>query len=193
MAELKRVNGLYTEQDFFAHRTLKIPVRRNGVLTEKDELQKREPRPGALPLLHKSAPPSKSKHVVVNSLEDVELSGGEMATPSPRHDVKPFLNRMDKELAAVREMIEEKGIAAEEDEEAAALARIAPDVGPLVNAHEEFESKAEEVVEKSKFCDTSWRTIAFIAFLIFLIIPVYYVISVTSQEGSKKSGIHGDG
>ena len=41
--ELKRVNNLIKEQDFFALRFIKIPVKKYGLLTEPDEELKRNP------------------------------------------------------------------------------------------------------------------------------------------------------
>ena len=41
VAEIKRANNLITEQDFFALRHIKIPVKRHGILTEPSEESKR--------------------------------------------------------------------------------------------------------------------------------------------------------
>ena len=40
-AEIRRVNNLYRDQDFFALKTVKIPVRENSALTEAAELERR--------------------------------------------------------------------------------------------------------------------------------------------------------
>lgn len=40
-AEIRRVNNLYCDQDFFALKMVKIPVRENSALTEVEELEKR--------------------------------------------------------------------------------------------------------------------------------------------------------
>ena len=40
-SEIRRANNLYTDQDFFALKTVKIPVKENSLLTETSELEKR--------------------------------------------------------------------------------------------------------------------------------------------------------
>lgn len=40
-SEIRRVNNLYKDQDFFALKTVKIPVREHSVLTEPQELERR--------------------------------------------------------------------------------------------------------------------------------------------------------
>ncbi|XP_051896576.1 lysM and putative peptidoglycan-binding domain-containing protein 4 [Pristis pectinata] len=46
VADLKRVNNLIKDQDFFALKTIKIPVKRHGLLTEaQEEAKRRQPIP----------------------------------------------------------------------------------------------------------------------------------------------------
>ena len=39
-SEVRRVNNLYTDQDFFALKVVKIPVREHGILTETQQLER---------------------------------------------------------------------------------------------------------------------------------------------------------
>lgn len=48
VAELKRTNNLYSDQDFYALKTIKIPVQQHGLLTETAD-KKRRPPPLILP------------------------------------------------------------------------------------------------------------------------------------------------
>lgn len=40
-SEIRRANNLYTDQDFFALKTVKIPIKENSLLSETVELEKR--------------------------------------------------------------------------------------------------------------------------------------------------------
>lgn len=41
VAELRRINKLYNDTDFYALKTIKIPVRENGLLTDVAERERR--------------------------------------------------------------------------------------------------------------------------------------------------------
>ena len=41
VADLRRINKLYSDQDFYALKTIRVPVREHGLLTEAVEREKR--------------------------------------------------------------------------------------------------------------------------------------------------------
>lgn len=87
MADIKRANNLLTEQDFFALRSVKIPVRRFSVLTETHST-------GPL----KSASPSESRRLPqispVTSLPSESSTDSSSSTDS----VEGFLQEKDKDI-----------------------------------------------------------------------------------------------
>ena len=87
MADIKRANNLLTEQDFFALRSIKIPVRRFSVLTETHST-------GPL----KSASPSESRRLP--QISPVTSFPSESSTDSSAStdSVEGFLQEKDKDI-----------------------------------------------------------------------------------------------
>ncbi|KAL0979760.1 hypothetical protein UPYG_G00189310 [Umbra pygmaea] len=83
VADIKRANNLLTEQDFFALRSIKIPVKRFSVLTETDN---------TVPL--KSASPTRPRHIPQPS---AEISTDDLSSSST-DSVGSFLQEKDKDI-----------------------------------------------------------------------------------------------
>lgn len=87
MADIKRANNLLTEQDFFALRLVKIPVRRFSVLTETHNT-------GPL----KSASPSGSKRLPqISSIASLPAESSTDSSSST-DSVEGFLHEKDKDI-----------------------------------------------------------------------------------------------
>nr|XP_046243046.1 lysM and putative peptidoglycan-binding domain-containing protein 3 isoform X2 [Scatophagus argus] len=87
VADIKRANNLLTEQDFFALRSVKIPVRRFSVLTETHTT-------GPL----KSASPSGTQHVPTNSSITSLPTESSTDSSSSTDSVEGFLLEKDKDI-----------------------------------------------------------------------------------------------
>lgn len=87
MADIKRANNLLTEQDFFALRSVKIPVRRFSVLTETHSTT-------AL----KSASPSRARHSPQASSVTSLPSESSTDSCSSTDSVEGFLQEKDKDI-----------------------------------------------------------------------------------------------
>lgn len=86
MADIKRANNLLTEQDFFALRSVKIPVRRFSILTETH-----------ITGLHKPASPSGARRLP--PIASVASLPTEFSTDSSSTDsVEGFLLEKDKDI-----------------------------------------------------------------------------------------------
>ncbi len=87
MADIKRANNLLTEQDFFALRSVKIPVRRFSVLTETH---------GTGPLV--SASPSGARRVPLISSVTSPSESSTDSSSSSTDSVEGFLLEKDKDI-----------------------------------------------------------------------------------------------
>ena len=116
MSELKRINNLIKDQDFFALRVLKVPMRRHGILSE---LVRQEQTTTAKPKTHSlrngATLPSDSDIPSDAACSDVDFSDPEtqmrvMRTVSIRdnfskqgREAERFLKKMDKDLSKLRQ------------------------------------------------------------------------------------------
>nr|XP_002125253.1 lysM and putative peptidoglycan-binding domain-containing protein 3 [Ciona intestinalis] len=100
--DIKRANNLIREQDFYALRHLKIPVKRHGLLTEIEEETKRRP-------VTTSIRGSQSDDVYTNENQEIESSESSenisLLTSSTNHnpattrnEANKFLKKLDKEI-----------------------------------------------------------------------------------------------
>lgn len=86
VADIKRANNLLTEQDFFALRSVKIPVKKFSVLTETHNTTP-----------HKSGSPGTTRRLV--ELEATACEAGDSASSSSSTDsVGSFLQEKDKDI-----------------------------------------------------------------------------------------------
>ncbi|XP_068103885.1 lysM and putative peptidoglycan-binding domain-containing protein 3 isoform X2 [Hyperolius riggenbachi] len=83
VADLKRVNNLLNEQDFFALRTIKIPVKRFSLLTETQY-----PQTGKL-----------SRTLLLHPSEDLECSP--LLEAQPSETVDSFLQEVDRDIQQI--------------------------------------------------------------------------------------------
>ena len=100
VAELKRANGLYSDQDFHALKTLKIPVQAHGLLTE---IPDKKQKPALLKITKNEA--STSTDIDDNSdYEDIQTNRDCVRTVSIRSALdspNSFLEHMDNDLKLI--------------------------------------------------------------------------------------------
>lgn len=113
VSELKRINKLIKDQDFFALRVLKVPMRRHGYLSELAKQEQSEA--GKHSLRNGAAIPSDSDIPSDAVCSDVDFSDPEtqlrvMRTVSIRdnfskqgREANRFLRKMDKDLSKLRQ------------------------------------------------------------------------------------------
>uniref|UniRef100_H2YN33 LysM domain-containing protein n=1 Tax=Ciona savignyi TaxID=51511 RepID=H2YN33_CIOSA len=87
MNDIKRANNLINEQDFYGLRTIKIPVKRHGLLTEPEEESKRRPVTTSIGGKMDSADSAENISLLSNSLSRVD-----------KNDANKFLKKVDKEI-----------------------------------------------------------------------------------------------
>lgn len=105
VAELKRTNNLYSDQDFFALKTIKIPVQAHGLLTEATN---EKPRPPPLKLSSTSGDPGldndNDDDDDKSDYEDNMPNGDCVRTVSIRTAIdspNSFLKHMDNDLKLI--------------------------------------------------------------------------------------------
>lgn len=176
MSELKRVNNLIKDQDFFALRVLKIPMRPHGYLSEmvRQELDAAKHRP------HKTThrePITSDSDVPSDALcSDVDFSDPEtqiriMRTVSIREnfsqqgrEVNRFLKKMDKDLAKLRQskISDRESL----DEVVSELTKTS------------FLPLEKKTSSNGADCGLSWWKIVLVALLLAILVPATYLIYI---------------
>lgn len=104
IAELRRVNNLYSDQDFYALTTIKIPVQPHGILTEVSD-KKQKPPPLKIPGNQPSTSGADNENENDESdYDDMEPNGECVRTVSIRSALdspNSFLQHMDNDLKLI--------------------------------------------------------------------------------------------
>ena len=103
VAELKRANNLYNDQDFHALKTIKIPVQQHGLLTEITD-KKQKPPPLKLPGNQSSTTADIDNDDDKSDYEDGKPNGDCIRTVSIRSALdspNSFLQHMDNDLKLI--------------------------------------------------------------------------------------------
>ncbi|PFX30946.1 lysM and putative peptidoglycan-binding domain-containing protein 4-like [Stylophora pistillata] len=104
IAELKKVNNLYSDQDFYALTTIKIPVQPHGILTEVSD-KKQKPPPLKIPGNQPSTSGADNENENDESdYDDMEPKGECVRTVSIRSALdspNSFLQHMDNDLKLI--------------------------------------------------------------------------------------------
>lgn len=192
-----RVNNLYREQDFYALKTVKIPVREHGILTEPQAREKcrknrmEEPyhsssgatsddlRLGGPSAYYRSDDEEDNEHLGSSS-GDADDEVGDSDSPEVRdvsiqsalkwkHSQHALLQKFDEELQKVRENTEQRMANLHE----VALTMTSPTIQPIV-------SKDSASYEKNLLMmNFDWRVVTVIGAMvgigIILYITVYYI------------------
>ncbi|KAL8601232.1 hypothetical protein ACOMHN_003038 [Nucella lapillus] len=181
MSELKRVNHLMQDQDFFALRVLKIPMRHHGYLAE---MVKQEASAAAARHKPDRAPPPREP--VTSDSEapcsDVDFSDPEtqlriMRTVSIRDnfcrrggEASRFLKKMDRDLAKLRQSrVSDRGSL---DEVVIQLTRTS--FRPL-----------DRAPRSGTDCGVGWGTIVLVAVVFAVLLPLTYFLYVRFSLGHR--------
>ncbi|XP_076444283.1 lysM and putative peptidoglycan-binding domain-containing protein 3-like [Babylonia areolata] len=184
MSELKRVNKLIKDQDFFALRVLKIPLRRHGYLAEmvKQELNE-APKHRPHTFSHRE-PITSDSDVPSDALcSDVDFSDPEtqiriMRTVSIRdnfsrqgREANRFLKKMDKDLAKLRQSTVTDRESLDEVVSVLTKTRIQP-----------LEKERSDGAD----CGLTWWKVVGVAFLVAVLVPATYFIYITFFMDTKQ-------
>ncbi|XP_002730862.1 lysM and putative peptidoglycan-binding domain-containing protein 3-like [Saccoglossus kowalevskii] len=160
VSELKRINNLIIEQDFFRLKTIKVPVKKYGLLTELHEEKRRRPN---------AAQPTEAKQTIEVNDEDDEDTVFEVRTVSIRDSLQgnseasEFLKNMDKDLEKIR-----KSTRTEKSSLTEVTSMLnARYIQPLTPPKPKFDGAN---------CGFSWWTMVIIMFAIGIITPVFYFL-----------------
>nr|CAB3263578.1 lysM and putative peptidoglycan-binding domain-containing protein 3 [Phallusia mammillata] len=141
--DIKRANNLITEQDFYALRIIKIPVKRHGLLTEPSEEQKRRSF-ATTSLTGKTTTddkvddePAKSTHLdsVYHSVNGDFDSGDSLENLN-------LLDNQPKNIATF------KNIAVERNDTSKYLKKVDKEIRKTVRKNDELHSERNEVLEE---------------------------------------------
>ncbi|XP_064648787.1 lysM and putative peptidoglycan-binding domain-containing protein 3-like [Lineus longissimus] len=177
VSELKRINKLISDQEFFALKVIKVPVRRHGLLTEliKEENRKRKNGP-KLSL----RPPNGTNDSIIAmddiNCEDFDDDGSDSESQSlyvrtlsirdvcnnPSRDAQEFLRTMDHDLEKIRKSTNSYKGSLEEVAKTLTCKRIYP--------------IRKKSVWNGADCGLSWRTVVVIVIGICLIAPLTYLL-----------------
>jgi hypothetical protein len=115
MSELKRINNLFKEQDFYALRVLKIPMRQHGILSEMVRQEQMASAKQPRTPLRNGATMTSDAEAASDVCTDVDFSDPDtqlrvMRTVSIRdnfskqgREAERFLSKMDKDLQKFRD------------------------------------------------------------------------------------------
>ena len=183
-SEIRRVNNLYKDQDFFALKSVKIPIRDHSVLTETEELEKRRKtmtdekgssstsdetiRLGGPGTYYRSEEEEDEAGEVKEYSCDADDEKGESDGPEYRdisiqsalkwkYSRHALLKKVDQELQKVREDTEQRASNLRE----VALTVDYPTIHPIVT---------KDSYEKT-FLNLDWRIILFVGFLVIILTP----------------------
>lgn len=178
VSELKRINNLIKDQDFFALRVLKVPMRRHGYLSE---LVKQEQNETARMVTHNhhngATLPSDSDIPSDAVCSDVDFSDPEtqlrvMRTVSIRdnfskqgREANRFLKKMDKDLSKLRQSTVTKQESLDE-------------VISMLTNKSIYPLQSKKSVNGAD-CGIRWWVIVLAAVSVAILLPTIYLVYIT--------------
>ena len=162
VGELKQANNLYADQEFYALRKLKVPIRPNGVLSEALEEQKRRPTPLNLQDNHFQASGSgETADLHCDDTSEADESECEVRTLSIRSALdspNSFLRHMDNDL---KKICQSTSVRKDNLEEVARTLTVNC-IRPL--------KKQER--NHGTFCGLGWKGFLVVALLVAVLVPL---------------------
>ncbi|XP_071952391.1 lysM and putative peptidoglycan-binding domain-containing protein 3-like [Antedon mediterranea] len=176
VAELKRINNLLQDQDFYALSKIKIPVKRYGLLTEIKEEEKRRR------LQENEAGLTNSTRIENLSEEDEEeelFSVRKISIRDAIHDgeAKQFLRNMDRDLKRIQTATTSKKESLDEVLSMLTEKRIHP-----------FQQKTPATYCDGATCGLKWWTMLILLFVIGIFIPAFFYYAWSVNEGKEHDG-----
>ena len=175
VAELKRANNLYSDQDFHALKTIKIPVQPHGLLTETEDKKQRPPplkMPGNLPSTSADFDNDDDK----SDYEDREPNGDCVRTISIRSALdspNSFLQHMDNDLKLICKStpLRKHNL----DEVARTL---------TVNCINPLKLKKQQEKTLGTACGIGWKGIIVTVFVVGILLPGIVAFLYLRKKGS---------
>ncbi|XP_038071709.1 lysM and putative peptidoglycan-binding domain-containing protein 3-like [Patiria miniata] len=179
VAELKRCNNLINDQDFYALRRIKIPVKQHGLLTEEQEERRRRPDATS-----KTEPPN-GNHLVnggyVSDYEEDESDYGEEDNLLVRQisirdcmrdktTARQFLQKMDQDLEKICQATQTQKKSLEEVTSTLTETRIHPLLLPY------FEKRKKRTACDEATCGMTWKSVLAVVVLVAIAIPILIVM-----------------
>uniref|UniRef100_A0A3B1JDD7 LysM and putative peptidoglycan-binding domain-containing protein 4 n=1 Tax=Astyanax mexicanus TaxID=7994 RepID=A0A3B1JDD7_ASTMX len=159
VADIKRVNNLIKEQDLYALTSIKIPVKKHGLLTETNsELKEPQQRPSSSPSL---PPPAQLQ----------ELAG---ADPSARPRVEEythFLKEVDNDI--------ERLIQSTEAQEEV--------YGGSSDGTRQWGSRGKRLTNSGADWGIQWWNAVIAMLLIGIVLPIFYVVYFKTQDSGESA------
>ncbi|XP_033111776.1 lysM and putative peptidoglycan-binding domain-containing protein 3-like [Anneissia japonica] len=186
VSELKRINNLIKDQDFYALTKLKIPVKRHGLLTEIKEEEKRRQLQG-----DDQAGPSNStgleEYRTFSDEDDEEEELFSVRKISIRDaicdgEAKQFLRNMDRDLKRIQTATSSKKESLDEVLSMLTEKRIHP-----------FQPNNRQTFCDGATCGLKWWTMVILFFFIGIFIPAffYYAWSIHESKEHQSNTTHG--
>ncbi|XP_071795341.1 lysM and putative peptidoglycan-binding domain-containing protein 3-like [Asterias amurensis] len=186
VSELKRCNNLMNDQDFFALRRIKIPVKQHGLLTETEEERRRRPN---------ATQEAKSTG---NNLTNGFLSGDDdfesddeedqfVRTISIRDSMRDnistqqFLKNMDRDLEKICQATKTQKESLEEVTSVLTETRIHPLLLPY------FQRKKKRTYCDETSCGMTWKSVFMVVILVAVAIPILIGIYFYFEKGNDDS------
>ena len=178
VGELKQANNLYTDQEFYALRKLKVPIRPNGVLSEALEEQKRRPTPLNLQDNHFQASGSgETADLHCDDTSEADESECEVRTLSIRSALdspNSFLRHMDNDI---KKICQSTSVRKDNLEEVARTLTVNC-IRPL--------KKQER--NHGTFCGLGWKGFLVVALLVAVLVPLivaWYIYCRVYADGKQ--------
>ncbi|XP_065176351.1 lysM and putative peptidoglycan-binding domain-containing protein 3-like [Sycon ciliatum] len=177
VAEIKRANNIYTDQDFHGRVQLRIPVPVHSLMTDPSEQARMQPAPGTS---YKDLPNGTDDYPELEDHMDDDDDGyARTSALKSADEAQKLLKRLDEDLSSVKQQIEdEDGVL--HDEQSQLMSRVAPNpeataIAPL------SESTAVKQMEYATVCGLSWRHMIIVG-IIVITVPILGVIYIVKHR-----------
>lgn len=151
VAELKRVNRLFSNQEFYALKKVRIPVKNYSILTE------------ILPTAECS---NGNSGIDGQAIRTFHIGIGKVLNGEERTEAAAFLKKMDEDLVRIRESTKLYKDSLEEVTETLT----SPQFKPLVDKTKEECNGAD--------CGLQWKTLIVIIIVLILVLPIVIILYV---------------
>lgn len=161
MADIKRANNLLTEQDFFALRSVKIPVRRFSVLTETHNVG----------LLNSTSPTAARRVPLISSVLSLP-SESSTDSSSSADSVEGFLQEKDKDI---EQLVKSTGPSRSSLNEVVSSLTMQQQQQPLLGGVEYKLTQRKDPYYGADWGMRWWTAVA-IMLVVGIVTPVFYLL-----------------
>ena len=160
---MKQVNNLYNDQEFYALRKLKIPIRPNSLLSESREEQKRRPAPLNLhsPTLETEGTASRTHSSEAAANDSSECEVRTLSIRSALDSPNSFLKHMDNDI---KKICQSASVRKDNLEEVARTL--------TVNCIRPLKKQERNL---GTFCGLGWKGFVIVAVVVAVLLPVMII------------------